>query len=331
MRSTRLDDLADALGCNRDEAIDLIDKASKIDADNDDIHPANTTDNGADTIAQAEKYAVYQLQYDRGDGNGEETISVYGISSDSRYWKDLNVGDGRIVFGGGLLDKFGWSEGQKVTLGDKYEGEHYSLEYAGKDCAWGSKSDMNIYMSIDDFNELFDNDAAYFNGYVSDEKLDLDARYFAGDTTPDDMRAVGDQFIGMMSKMIGMMIGLAVFIFLLFMYLLTKAVIDHSARSISYMKVFGYRDSEISHLYIRSITLCVAASLVLSLPVIIGSLTAIFRSMLLAYNGNIEIYVPAWSMAACVGIGFATYLVVALLHTRSIKRVSLAEALKVQE
>ena len=36
-------------------------------------------------------------------------------------------------------------------------------------------------------------------------------------------------------------------------------------------------------------------------------------------------------MVACAGIGFATYLVVALLHTRSIKRVSLVEALKVQE
>ena len=324
-------DMVEALTDADARVDDLIDKASKIDTDNDDIHPVNTTDNGAGAIAQAEKYAVYQLQYDRGDDNGEETISVYGISANSRYWKGLNIGDGHVVFGGGLLDKFGWSEGQKVTLSDKYEGEHYSLEYAGKDCAWGSKSDMNIYMSIDDFNELFGNDAAYFNGYVSDEKLDLDARYFAGDTTPDDMRAVGDQFIGMMSKMIGMMIGLAVFIFLLFMYLLTKAVIDHSARSISYMKVFGYRDGEISHLYIRSITLCVVASLMLSLPVIIGSLTAIFRSMLLAYNGNIEIYVPAWSMAACIGIGFATYLVVALLHTRSIKRVSLAEALKVQE
>lgn len=327
----RLDDAADALGCDRDTVIDLIERASKIDTDNDDIHPVNTTDNGAAKIAQAEKYAVYQLQYDRGNGNGEETISVYGISPNSRYWKSLDVGDGRVVFGGGLLDKFGWSEGQKVELRDKYKAQGYSLEYAGKDCAWGSKSDMNIYMSIDDFNELFDNDAAYFNGYASDEKLDLDARYFAGDTTPDDMRAVGDQFIGMMSKTIGMMVGLAVFIFLLFMYLLTKAVIDHSARSISYMKVFGYRDSEISHLYIRSITLCVAASLVLSLPVIIGSLTAIFRSMLLAYSGNIEIYVPAWSMAVCVGIGFATYLIVALLHMRSIKRVSLAEALKVQE
>ena len=151
---------------------------------------------------------------------------------------------------------------------------------------------MNIYMSIDDFNELFDNDAAYFNGYVSNEKLDLDARYFAGDTTPDDMRAVGDQFIGMMSKMIGMMVGLAVFIFLLFMYLLTKAVIDHSARSISYMKVFGYRDSEISHLYIRSITLCVAVSLVLSLPVIIGSPDRDFRFDAARLQRHIEIYVP---------------------------------------
>ena len=35
----RLDDIADALGCDRDEVIDLIDDASDIDADNDDIHP----------------------------------------------------------------------------------------------------------------------------------------------------------------------------------------------------------------------------------------------------------------------------------------------------
>lgn len=325
----RLDDIADALDCDRDEVIDLIDDASGIDTDNDDIHPVNTTDNGTEKIAQAEKYAVYQLQYDRGEGNGTETVTVYGVSPDSRYWKDLGVGDGHVMFGGGLVDKFGWKDGQQVSLTDKFEGKDYAFSYDGN--SWGSKSDMNAYMSIDDFNELFGNDPSYFNGYVSDEELDLDSRYFAGNTTPDDMRAMGDQFVGMMSDLIGMMVGLSVFIFLLFMYLLTKAVIGRSARSISYMKVFGYRDGEISHLYIRSITLCVIAALLLSQPVIIGSLTAIFRSMLLAYNGNIEIYVPWWSIAACVGIGFATYLVVALLHTRSIRRVSLSEALKVQE
>ena len=205
------------------------------------------------------------------------------------------------------------------------------MTYKGEGATWGTKSDMNIYMGLDDFNRFFGNDAGYFNAYASDKALDLDARYFANDLTPDDMDAVGDQFVGMMSDMIGLMVGLSVTIFLIFMYLLTKAVIDHSARSISYMKVFGYRDREISRLYIRSITLVVAVSLVLSLPVIICGLTAIFRAMLLSYNGNIEIYVPGTAMVECVAIGFATYLAVAALHTRAIKRVPLAEALKVQE
>ena len=299
--------------------------------DDEDVHPVNTTDNGAEKIAQAEKYAVYTLQYDRGEGNGEETVTVYGISPDSAYWKDVNVGGGRIVFGGGLIDKFGLSEGDTVNMYDKYEDETRKMEFAGDSCTWGSRSDMNLYMSLDDFNEFFGNDADYFNAYASDEELELDPLYFASETTPDDMRAIGDQFTGMMDKMIGMLLSLSVFIFLLFIYLLTKAVIDRSARSISYMKVFGYRDREISKLYIRSITICVVASLVLCLPLIIGSLTAIFKAMLISYSGNIEIYVPWTAMVQTVAAGLATYLAVAALHTRSIKRVPLSEALKVQE
>lgn len=325
----RLDELADALGCTRDEVVDLLDRASKVDADAEDAHPVNTTDNGAEAIAQAEKYAVYTLQYDRGEGNGEETITVCGVSPDSRYWEGLPVGGGRAVFGGGLVDKFGLAAGSQVSLYDKYEDKVHEVSFDGT--TWGSKSDMNLYMSLDDFNDLFGNADGYFNAYASNEELRLDPLFFASETTPDDMRAIGDQFVGMMDSMIGMLVGLSVFIFLLFIYLLTKAVIDRSARSISYMKVFGYRDAEISKLYVRSITLCVMASLALCLPLIIGSLTAIFRAMLLSYNGNIEIFVPWSAMAGTVAAGLVTYLAVAALHTRSIRRVPLSEALKVQE
>ena len=190
---------------------------------------------------------------------------------------------------------------------------------------------MAVYMSLDDFNRFFGNDAGYFNGYASDQALDLDARYLTNDLTPESMDAIGEQFVGMMDDMIGMLVGLSVFIFLVFMYLLTKSVIDRSARAISYMKVFGYRDSEISRLYVRSITLTVTVSLVVCQPLIIGGLTLLFRAMLLAYNGNIEIYVPMAAIAEVIAIGFATYLAVALLHIRRIKRVPLALALKVQE
>ena len=281
--------------------------------------------------AQAEKYAVYSLEYDRGEGSGTETITVYGVPEDSRYWDDLAVGDGHVVFGNGLIDKFRFADGQTVNLYDKYEDETREATYEGDGCTWGTKSDMAVYMSLDDFNRFFGNDAGYFNGYASDQALDLDARYLTSDLTPESMDAIGEQFVGMMDDMIGMLVGLSVFIFLVFMYLLTKSVIDRSARAISYMKVFGYRESEISRLYVRSITLTVAVSLVVCQPLIIGGLTLLFRAMLLAYNGNIEIYVPMAAIAEVIAIGFATYLAVALLHIRRIKRVPLALALKVQE
>ena len=281
--------------------------------------------------AQAEKYAVYSLEYDRGEGSGTETITVYGVPEDSRYWDDLAVGDGHVVFGNGLIDKFRFADGQTVSLYDKYEDETREIAYEGGAYTRGTKSDMAVYMSLDDFNRFFGNDAGYFNGYASDQALDLDARYLTSDLTPESMDAIGEQFVGMMDDMIGMLVGLSVFIFLVFMYLLTKSVIDRSARAISYMKVFGYRDSEISRLYVCSITLTVAVSLVVCQPLIIGGLTLLFRAMLLAYNGNIEIYVPMAAIAEVIAIGFATYLAVALLHIRRIKRVPLALALKVQE
>lgn len=327
----RVDDIAADLGKSRNDVVELLQDAADVDADGDNVHPVNTRDNGAAKIEQAEKYAVYTLEYDRGSGNGTESITVYGVAPDSRYWDGIGVSSGRAVFGRGLVDKFGFAEGQTVSLYDKYADEAHDVVFEGDGFTWGSKSDMAVYMSLDDFNRLFGNDTGYFNAYASDQPLDLDARYLASDLTPADMDAIGEQFVGMMDDMIGMLVGLSVFIFLVFMYLLTKSVIDRSARAISYMKVFGYRDREISRLYVRSITLTVAVSLVACQPLIIGGLTAIFRAMLLAYSGNIEIFVPLSAIAEVIAIGFATYLVVALLHVRRIKRVPLALALKVQE
>ncbi len=299
-------------------------------ADADPTHPVNSVDNGAKKIAQAEKYAVRSLEYDRGGDAGTETITVYGVPESSRYWDGIGTDTGRVVFGSGLIDKFGFADGQVIGLYDKYEDAMHDVTFEdGR--TWGSKSDMAAYMSLDDFNRFFGNDAGYFNAYASDEALELDARYFASDLTPADMDAIGDQFVGMMSDMLGMLIGLSVFIFLVFMYLLTKSIIDRSARAISYMKVFGYRDGEISRLYVRSITLTVAVSLVVCQPLIIGGLTLIFKSMLYSYSGNIEIFVPPTAIAEVIAIGFATYLAVALLHIRRIKRVPLTLALKVQE
>ena len=50
-----------------------------------------------------------------------------------------------------------------------------------------------------------------------------------------------------------------------------------------------------------------------------------------SYAGNLELYVAPSLMAEVVAIGAAAYLAVAAVHIWRIRRVSLSEALKVQE
>lgn len=276
----------------------------------------NTKENGAAAIAQAEKYAVTSLDYERPGDAGTESVTVYGVQPNSQYWKGLELEDGQVAASGGMLDKFSLSEGSTIELSDKYEDETYTLTIAKE---YGSICSMNVYLPLSDFNQLFDNDADYFNGYASNDELALDERYVANDITPQSMNKIAEQMTNSMGNMMDMLMAVAVLIFAIFIYLLTKTVIDRSARAISYMKVFGYADAEINKLYIRSITLTVAVSLVASLPLIIGALSLIFRGMLMSYSGNIEIYVPVSAMAETVLAGLAAYAVVAFMHTRLIQ------------
>ncbi|MDO4890358.1 MAG: ABC transporter permease, partial [Coriobacteriaceae bacterium] len=309
-----------------DEQMNII--TSNLLGDVDDVHPANTGEIPDDVKAQAEKIAMGQVELAHKWGELTETNTVYGIQEDSRYWPDFDVSDGAVLAGQGLQAKCNATAGETYGFFDKYAGETYDLTVTD---LVGEPANTNLYMSLDTFNEVFDNDPDYFNGYVSDAELNLDADYVASVLTPDDMRKIANQMDDSMGEMMDTVVYMAVVIYFIMMYLLTKTVIDRSARSISYMKVFGYRDREINRLYVRSITITVAVSLVVSLPIVIWAVCLFAEVVFMNYSGNFAINIPLWLMAESVAIGFATYLVVALFHIRAIKRVRLEEALKVQE
>ena len=129
----------------------------------------------------------------------------------------------------------------------------------------------------------------------------------------------------------GMVVAFAIPVYLILVYLLTKTVIDRSSRYISYMKVFGYHDPEISRLYVRAITTTVLVSLVASLPFVLWLVRFFVSFVMDRYSGNLEIWVAPQTYVIEVLIGIATYAVVAALHVRRIRKVPLVLALKVQE
>ena len=257
----------------------------------DDAVYVNTAENSQEAIEQAERFCAYTFETPRALVDSNEEITLYGVEPDSAYWQGIDVGEGKFVITPGIAEKCGLAVGDTMELIDKYHAKTYEVTVSG---TWGNSSTMAVYMSMDDFNELLGNASTYFNGYVSNMPLNFNARYVASEVTPASMQAVADQMTDSMGGMMQMLLFVAVVIYFVLMYLLTKTVIDRAARSISYMKVFGYRDAEISRLYVRSITVTVLASLVACLPLIIAAVLAVALighwafNLLPAYEANLS-------------------------------------------
>ena len=307
---------------------DLLDDL-RLTADLDeDAHVVNTQENSAATISQAEKYAMATVEVERAFGGELEEVTVYGIQPNSAYWTNIPVADGTIVAGRGLVEKTKAATGAQATVFDRHEGKRYEVTIAQEA---SNAADTALYMTIDDFNRMFGNDADYFNAYASTDELLLDDRHVATSVTPDDMDEISNQMRESMGDIMTMMMLMAVPIYLILLYLLTKTVIDRSARSISYMKVFGYHSGEVDGLYIQPITLFVLFSLLASIPLIIALLTGLLKLVFSRYAGNFPIDIPPDRLALLVVVGMVAYAAVAALHVRRIRKVPLSLALKAQE
>ena len=280
------------------------------------------------TIDQAEPFAVTRLECGRALDDSNETITIYGIREGSSYHTGIDVSDGRIVADAGLLEKCGITLGDPATFTDRTTGNTYDITVDG---ATSFAVSTNVYMSIDTFNRMFGKDEGYFNGYFSNEALDLNRRYLASDYTPADTDKIANQLEDSYGDIMNVVTWLSIPIFIIVIYLLTKTLIDRSARSIAYMKVFGYKNREIDKLYLRSITVGVVISLLVSVPILRELIGVVYTLMLAAQNGNYVYTLTLQIVVIDLVVALITYLVVALLHMRHIKKVPLSLALKVVE
>ena len=312
-------------------ALRLVEDHDRVEANQDAIDAAERLDDNEelmDAFERAEKFAMANVEIQRAMTDKFETVAVYGIQPNSRYWTDIPVKDGVVYAGLGAVEKTVAQVGESVEAFNRREGESYLIDVAD---TTDNEADVSLYMTLDDFNRLFGNDADYFNAYASGLQLELDGRYLARTIVPEDMDKISAQMEDSMGSFATMMLFMAVPIYLVLVYLLTKTVIDRSARSISYMKVFGYRNREVNGLYVRPITYWTLLSLVASLPLVVGAITGLLKVAFLRFSGNFPLIIPTERLLLIVAVGMATYSVVAFLHVRRIKKVPLELAMKVQE
>ena len=86
-------------------------------------------------------------------------------------------------------------------------------------------------------------------------------------------------------------------------------------------KILGYTNWEISRLYILSTSIVVVLFLLISLPIESIIMTGLFRAiMITSITGWIPLYMDPVIYVKMFVLGFGTYLIVALLEYRKIKK-----------
>lgn len=281
------------------------------------------------TGSDAEKVTMYTLNtyFKAADKNMD--VTFYGIGEESKYYNDLDFSnEDEIYVADGLVKKMGLDKGDSLTFTDPYTDKEYDVEI--KD-TYSKPATFTVFMPQDKLNEMLGLEKGYYNCIFSDEDLKLDENAVLTVIHRDDMTRIGNQMLKSFGQMVPIFIFVAVIIYVVLMYVLTKIVIDKNACNISYMKVFGYQNNEINRLYLNGTTYTVIASLIITLPLVYVALKAGYNIALMKVAGYLDLYIAPVTYAEIVTIGIVTYLVINTFHIRKVRKIDLSLALKSRE
>jgi putative ABC transport system permease protein len=273
----------------------------------------------------AEKYCASELET-TDERYMTDEITIYGIGENSVYI-DGTIPEGKVLASNGIMEKFGLIDGDTFTLKSHYEDTTYEFVVAG---TYDYDAGLAIFMTRDDYLEMFDKADDYFTGYFSDELLsDIDEDQVATIITKDDMTKVSRQLKVSMGSMMKLFDVFGAVMFMLLMYLLSKQIIEKNAASISMVKILGFTNGEIGGVYIVATSVVVVLSLLVAVPLTDSILRLLFHSYLYTQmTGYIPYIISSNCFVFMIVLGLICYAAVSVLQLVKIQRIPKSDALK---
>lgn len=278
----------------------------------------------------AEKLTITSLETYYKAGDLDLDVSFYGLDNDSKYYDDISLPskDDEITISYDFAQKMGLKKGDKITFTNPYTEKDYKFKVYD---IYDYKAGFSAYMTQKNLNDMIDQDKNYYNAYLSDKKLDIKDEYIQSKLTRNDVVKIGEQVTSSFGQMIPIMTTVSIIIYLVVMYILTKLVMDRNATNMSFLKVMGYDDKEISKLYLKASAIVVVISLIICAPFSYYLMDVLFKFAFMRFTSYIEMYMPYYLHIVVFVVGLLVYSLVNFILNRSIKKVDLGESLKESE
>ena len=285
--------------------------------------------------AGAERFSATTLMYPKekstfreGMGSGgDESVTMYGIIDGSQYIElPPDLAEGHVYISTAFEKKFDLKVGDTVTLNEEFENKSYEFTVDGIIDYDGG---IAAFMDNDSFNEVFGRKDGEFSGYFSrNEITDIDEQEIASVITSEDIIKITNQLKHSFGSFVDIFKNTLIVLAAALIYLLAKIIIERNERSISMVKILGFKNSEIGALYI------VPTAIVVTLFSVVGFFAGyfvmiwIFKAFILQMDGFFAFHMTPASMILSVMYLLIGYLFVSVIDYIRIKKIPMDEALK---
>lgn len=273
----------------------------------------------------AEKYCITSLDSTL-EGYLKDEVSMYGIEDNSKYiTKDIPADE--VLVSEGILKKFKLKPGDELVLADPYSDKKYSFIIAD---SYPYSAALAVFMNRADYIRTFEEKEDYFTGYFSDKEIkDIESKDIITVITESDLIKVSDQMQNSMGEFMNLFKYFGAVMLALLMYLMTKQVIEKNAQSIAMTKILGFRNGEISKLYLMMTGIVVVAAMIITVPLTDIILRLMFEDYLYKeLSGYIPYIVSNMCYVYTFIIGIGCFILVSVCMFIKIGRIEKSEALK---
>lgn len=279
---------------------------------------------------QAEKFTISSASvYMRIRKNNEE-ISTMGISYDSRYFKELRLpkDEKHVVISDGLAKKAEKDVGDYIKIKNEITGKTQKYKISA---IFKYEPALTAFFPREQMNKILGKEDDYFNGYLSDEKLEINERFLATTVDKETVSDAGKTLKNIVGPMIDVFTYASLTFFFVFIFILTKIIINKNRLSIAYLKIFGYTRHEISLIYIVPTTVVLILTFILSWPLqkkLLGYISFVAFSK---FAGYFELAISNTLFFKTFGYALLIYILVCIGQVYNISKMNYGEVLKNRE
>lgn len=292
--------------------------------------PLEAINSDSNVKRQAEKFTISSATVYMRIRNSDEEISTMGISDGSTYFKNLHLpkNENNVVVSDGLAKKAEKDVGDyiKIKNGITGKAEKYRISAIFK-----YEPALTAFFPREQMNKILGKDEGYFNGYLSNEKLNIDERFLANTVDKETVSDAGKTLKSIVGPMIDVFTYASFTFFFVFIFILTKIIINKNRLSIAYLKIFGYTRREISLIYIMPTTIVLIMTFILSWPLQKKLLSYISFVAFSKFAGYFELAISNTLFFKAFGYAILIYILVCIGQVYTISKINFGEVLKNRE